>query len=131
MSKIFLLDLTLFIGVLSELILIYLLYRSDLNKLRIDMGMILPRIEITGKYEVSGQVLLFPVRSQGNFWAAFGKFSSNQKSIKIRGNFVFFLSRKCNSITIKSNVGSCNYDVIFTLLFFINSNKLCLNLIKN
>lgn len=45
--------------------------RSDLKKLRIDMGLVLPRIEITGKYEVSGQVLLFPVRSQGNFWAAF------------------------------------------------------------
>ncbi|XP_053601779.1 uncharacterized protein LOC128670269 [Plodia interpunctella] len=45
--------------------------RSDLKKLRIDMGLILPRIEITGRYEVSGQVLLFPVRSQGDFWAAF------------------------------------------------------------
>ncbi|XP_049887867.1 protein takeout-like [Pectinophora gossypiella] len=45
--------------------------RSDLKKLRIDMGLVLPRIEITGRYEVSGQVLLFPVRSQGNFWAAF------------------------------------------------------------
>ncbi|KAJ2943930.1 hypothetical protein O0L34_g8251 [Tuta absoluta] len=45
--------------------------RSDLRKLRIDMGLVLPRIEITGNYEVSGQVLLFPVRSRGNFWAAF------------------------------------------------------------
>ncbi|XP_052753712.1 protein takeout-like [Galleria mellonella] len=45
--------------------------RSDLKKLRIDMGLLLPRIEITGRYEVSGQVLLFPVRSQGDFWAAF------------------------------------------------------------
>lgn len=45
--------------------------RSDLKKLRIDLGLVLPRIEITGRYEVSGQVLLFPVRSQGDFWAAF------------------------------------------------------------
>lgn len=45
--------------------------RSDVKKLRIDMGMVLPRIEITGKYEVSGQVLLFPVRSRGDFWAVF------------------------------------------------------------
>ncbi|XP_072935639.1 protein takeout-like [Epargyreus clarus] len=45
--------------------------RSDLSKLRIDMGLMLPRIEVTGRYEVSGQVLLFPVRSQGDFWAAF------------------------------------------------------------
>ncbi|GBP93151.1 Protein takeout [Eumeta japonica] len=46
-------------------------FRSDVRKLRIDMGLLLPRIEITGRYEVSGQVLLFPVRSQGDFWAAF------------------------------------------------------------
>ncbi|KPJ17769.1 Protein takeout [Papilio machaon] len=45
--------------------------RSDLKKMRIDMGLALPRIEVSGHYEVSGQVLLFPVRSQGNFWAAF------------------------------------------------------------
>ncbi|XP_004923014.1 protein takeout [Bombyx mori] len=45
--------------------------RSDLKKLRIDLGLVLPRIEITGRYEVSGQVLLFPVRSRGDFWAAF------------------------------------------------------------
>lgn len=45
--------------------------RSDLSKLRIDMGLVLPRIEVTGHYEVSGQVLLFPVRSQGDFWASF------------------------------------------------------------
>ncbi|CAH0722890.1 unnamed protein product, partial [Brenthis ino] len=45
--------------------------RSDLKKLRIDMGLMLPRIEVTGHYEVSGQVLLFPVRSQGDFWASF------------------------------------------------------------
>ncbi|XP_059049261.1 protein takeout-like [Achroia grisella] len=45
--------------------------RSDLKKLRIDMGVLLPHIEMTGRYEVSGQVLLFPVRSQGDFWAEF------------------------------------------------------------
>ncbi|CAG9576126.1 unnamed protein product [Danaus chrysippus] len=45
--------------------------RSDLKKLRIDMGLVLPRIEVTGHYEVMGQVLLFPVRSQGDFWASF------------------------------------------------------------
>ncbi|XP_047521226.1 uncharacterized protein LOC125060387 [Pieris napi] len=45
--------------------------RSDLKKLRIDLGLVLPRIEVTGRYEVTGQVLLFPVRSQGDFWASF------------------------------------------------------------
>lgn len=44
-----------------------------MKKLRIDMGLVLPRIEVTGRYEVTGQVLLFPVRSQGDFWASFSK----------------------------------------------------------
>jgi len=35
------------------------------------MGLSLPRIEATGKYEVTGNVLLFPVRSKGEFWAVF------------------------------------------------------------
>jgi hypothetical protein len=45
--------------------------KSDVPKYRIDMGLSLPRIEATGKYEVTGNVLLFPVRSKGEFWAAF------------------------------------------------------------
>jgi hypothetical protein len=35
------------------------------------MGLALPRIEATGKYEVTGNILLFPVRSKGEFWAVF------------------------------------------------------------
>lgn len=46
-------------------------FRADIPKLRIDMGLTLPKVEITGKYEVNGNVLLFPVRSRGDFWAAF------------------------------------------------------------
>ncbi|XP_026323616.1 protein takeout-like [Hyposmocoma kahamanoa] len=46
--------------------------RSDLQKLRMDIAFSLPRIELSGLYEVSGQVLLFPVRSRGDFWAVFG-----------------------------------------------------------
>jgi hypothetical protein len=38
------------------------------------MGLTLPRIEATGKYEVTGNVLLFPVRSKGEFWAVFCKY---------------------------------------------------------
>lgn len=45
--------------------------KSDVPKYRIDMGLSLPRIEATGKYEVTGNVLLFPVRSKGEFWAVF------------------------------------------------------------
>lgn len=39
----------------------------------IELGVKLPRIDIRGKYEVSGNVLLFPVRSKGDFWAIFRK----------------------------------------------------------
>ena len=35
------------------------------------MGLSFPRIEATGNYEVTGNVLLFPVRSKGDFWAVF------------------------------------------------------------
>ncbi|XP_059486361.1 uncharacterized protein LOC132202984 [Neocloeon triangulifer] len=45
--------------------------KSDLSKLRIDLGMRLPRLSAMGHYEVTGQVLLFPVRSRGDFWATF------------------------------------------------------------
>ena len=45
--------------------------RSDVSKYRIDMGLSLPRIEATGSYEVTGNILLFPVRSKGEFWAVF------------------------------------------------------------
>lgn len=57
------------------MILMYFLHgcRSDLKNLRIDIAFTLPRIEVSGFYEVSGQVLLFPVRSRGDFWAAFSK----------------------------------------------------------
>jgi hypothetical protein len=48
-----------------------LCFRSDVSKYRIEMGLELPRIEASGKYEVSGNILLFPVRSKGEFWAVF------------------------------------------------------------
>lgn len=54
----------------------YWLIRCDiwsfiLQKLRIDMRMTIPRVESRGKYEVIGNVLLLPVRSNGEFWAEF------------------------------------------------------------
>lgn len=33
----------------------------------------IPRVESKGKYEVFGNVLLLPVRSNGEFWAEFSK----------------------------------------------------------
>ena len=43
------------------------------QKLRIDMRISLPRVESRGSYEVNGNVLLLPVRSNGDFWAEFCK----------------------------------------------------------
>lgn len=45
--------------------------RSDIKKLRIDLSLGIPRVEVRGKYEVIGNVLLLPVRSNGDFWAEF------------------------------------------------------------
>lgn len=47
--------------------------RSDLSKLRIDMRISIPRVESRGKYDINGNVLLLPVRSNGEFWAEFCK----------------------------------------------------------
>lgn len=35
------------------------------------MRLTIPRVEARGKYEVVGNVLLLPVRSNGDFWAEF------------------------------------------------------------
>nr|CAD7594824.1 unnamed protein product [Timema genevievae] len=45
--------------------------KTDLDDYRIDMGLEIPRIEALGKYDVSGNILLFPVRSRGEFTAIF------------------------------------------------------------
>lgn len=45
--------------------------RSDVKKLRIDMSLGIPRVETRGKYEIIGNVLLLPVRSNGEFWTEF------------------------------------------------------------
>lgn len=45
--------------------------RSDLNKLRVDLGLYIPHIKSKGRYEVNGQVLLLPILSHGEFFAEF------------------------------------------------------------
>lgn len=52
--------------------------RTDLRSLRLDLHLTIPKIELQGRYEVAGNVLLFPIQSQGDFWALFGKFSWDQ-----------------------------------------------------
>jgi len=53
--------------------------RSDIKKLRIDMRLAVPRVESRGKYEVLGNVLLLPVRSNGEFWAEFSDITAIAK----------------------------------------------------
>ncbi|KAH1014386.1 hypothetical protein HUJ04_003230 [Dendroctonus ponderosae] len=49
----------------------------------IEIGLKFPRMDIRGKYDVNGNVLLFPVRSKGDFWAIFRKFF-------LRHNYMFY-----------------------------------------
>lgn len=48
-------------------------FRADLKNYILDLGFTIPLVEIRGKYEIGGSVLLFPIRSKGDFWAVFGK----------------------------------------------------------
>ncbi|KAG5883596.1 hypothetical protein JTB14_004790 [Gonioctena quinquepunctata] len=45
--------------------------KADLDNYAIELRINLPRLECKGKYDVGGNVLLFPVRSKGDFWAVF------------------------------------------------------------
>lgn len=40
-----------------------------------DLGLYLPLIKSKGRYEINGQVLLFPIASHGEFYAEFSKIS--------------------------------------------------------
>ncbi|XP_043274338.1 protein takeout-like [Venturia canescens] len=46
--------------------------RADVASLRLDLHLNIPKIELQGRYEVAGNVLLFPIQSRGEFWALFG-----------------------------------------------------------
>ncbi|XP_014607681.1 PREDICTED: uncharacterized protein LOC106788710 [Polistes canadensis] len=61
--------------------------RMDLNTLRIDLHLTIPKVELQGRYEVAGNILLFPIKSHGDFWALFGDIAAvarAQGSIEIR-----------------------------------------------
>ncbi|XP_033218844.1 protein takeout-like [Belonocnema kinseyi] len=47
--------------------------RVNITTLRLDLHLKIPKIELQGHYEVAGNVLLFPIQSQGDFWAFFGE----------------------------------------------------------
>ncbi|KAL1491151.1 hypothetical protein ABEB36_011791 [Hypothenemus hampei] len=44
---------------------------ANVDNYVIEVGFKFPRMDIRGKYDVNGNVLLFPVRSKGDFWAIF------------------------------------------------------------
>ncbi|XP_003690199.1 uncharacterized protein LOC100868510 [Apis florea] len=46
--------------------------RVDVKTYRLDIHLAFPKIELQGRYEVVGNVLLFPIQSHGEFWALFG-----------------------------------------------------------
>ncbi|XP_003398029.1 uncharacterized protein LOC126920399 [Bombus affinis] len=46
--------------------------RIDIQTYRLDLHLAFPKIELEGRYEVVGNVLLFPIQSHGEFWALFG-----------------------------------------------------------
>lgn len=47
--------------------------RVNITTLRLDLHLVIPKIELQGHYKVVGNVLLFPIQSEGDFWASFGK----------------------------------------------------------
>lgn len=47
--------------------------RIDIQTYRLDLHLAFPKIELEGRYEVVGNVLLFPIQSHGEFWALFGE----------------------------------------------------------
>uniref|UniRef100_A0A1B6E265 Haemolymph juvenile hormone binding protein n=1 Tax=Clastoptera arizonana TaxID=38151 RepID=A0A1B6E265_9HEMI len=85
--------------------------KSDLSKFRFDMGLGIPRIEATGSYEVTGQVLLFPVRSRGEFWASFSNITGLGKiyGVEVKKNGVSFM--KTEKLGVDFRLGKSRFKI--------------------
>ncbi|XP_054273554.1 uncharacterized protein LOC128993592 [Macrosteles quadrilineatus] len=85
--------------------------KSDINRLRMDLGLSIPRIEATGTYEVVGQVLLFPVRSRGEFWALFNNITGIGKLYgkEVRRNDVSYM--KTERLGVDFKLGSSRFKI--------------------
>lgn len=76
--------------------------RADLSTLRLDLYLTIPKVNVIGGYEVSGNVLLFPIQSKGSFMAQFGKCFSplirdwNEMEIKNAVKIFVETTEKCN-----------------------------------
>lgn len=98
------------------------------------MRLTIPRVEAKGKYEIIGNVLLLPVRSNGEFWA---EFSDITAIIKVYGketkrdNDSFMnieklgldFTMKNARFKVKDNLNSQN--VLGMFIFITNSQILC------
>lgn len=90
------------------------------------MRLTIPRVEARGKYEVVGQVLLLPVRSNGEFWAEFSDITAVIKVYgkeQTRNNDVYMhieklgldFTMKNARFKVKDNLNSQNVLGTFTL----------------
>lgn len=68
---------------------------ANIKNYRLDLQLALPKVELRGQYNVTGQVLVLPIQSYGQFWARIGK-SLEQ--------FFFFINYFCNNIWILMNL---------------------------
>lgn len=93
--------------------------KSDLNKYRVDFGIFLPYIEVTGNYDVNGNVLLLPVRSRGEFWAAFSNVTAVAKlyGIEVTKDGVKFMK------TDRLGIGFKLQKPLFRIKDVINRNN--------
>ncbi|KAK4879289.1 hypothetical protein RN001_007435 [Aquatica leii] len=53
--------------------------KADLDNYILDLSFTIPHVEIKGKYEIGGSVLLFPIRSKGDFFAVFDNVDATAK----------------------------------------------------
>lgn len=60
-------------------------FSAHVDNYVIEIGFKFPRMDIRGKYDVNGNVLLFPVRSKGDFWAIFRKLFFNRTKTQTFG----------------------------------------------
>lgn len=54
-----------------------LIYRSDLDKLTLEMSITLPKIDVTCDYDIDGRLLVVPLKGKGTFIGNFSKFKHN------------------------------------------------------
>lgn len=53
--------------------------RMNITAYRFDIYLSIPKLELQGKYDINGNILLFPIQSQGDFTAVFGKYKNIPK----------------------------------------------------